>query len=110
MAMAWNNLSQSTSLVKHDQKGQSMVEYIMLMAVIVVIAVSIFQGRRFQSLFGEQGSFAVFYKRELEYSYRHALRGNGATPETVDYNTPHDSYVSGGTTRFFGARESYPTR
>lgn len=92
------------SINKIKQSGQSTVEYILLFAVVAVLANFVFQSEQFRSLFGDEGRFANVFKRQMEYSYRHGLEGS--TPFTTpNYrNADHDSYKG----RFFGAIEPYP--
>lgn len=90
-----------------DEKGQTSVEYILLIAVIVVIATSVFKSSGFQQLFGAEGLFAKTYREEVEYSYRHTLGGRKAFSEPNYSGSNHDSYKGGGQTRFFGAVEKY---
>jgi hypothetical protein len=90
-----------------NQLGQSTVEYILLLAVISFVTTSLFNSSMFKDYFGEDGTFVTTYKYELEYSYRHGVRGRKKT--VVNYASPnHDSYKSGGNTRFFGALLPYP--
>lgn len=91
-----------------DQKGQSSVEYILLFAMIAIIATTLFNSEPFQKMFGSNGIFAKTYKEEIEFSYHHA---HGGRKEFVkpNYNSPnHSSYIGPGGTRFFGANDAYP--
>ncbi len=91
------------------QKGQSTVEYIMLFAMVAILVTSVFKSDSFQKIFGKQGTFAKTYKEEIEFSYRHALRGRQQFSQP-NYSSSHMSYTNGGTTRFFGARDAYPAQ
>lgn len=90
--------------------GQSTVEYILLISVIASLVFTIMKSEGFQNIFGEEGTFSEQFRKETEFSYRHGLGGKAFLPETIDYNTRHDTYlpVGGGNTRFFGAKEGYP--
>jgi Flp pilus assembly pilin Flp len=105
MDAGWMEHKKNTFL--NNQKGQSAVEYILLIAVIAALINTVFTSDAFKRIFGDEGTFAKVYKQELEYSYRHALRGK---KEFVipDYKEPHDSYFDGSATRFFSAKEPYP--
>ena len=86
------------------ETGQSTVEYILLFAVMASISTLVFQSNQFDNLFGDEGQFAEVYKRETEYSYRHAL-GSRKVFETPNYKArKHDSYNG----RFFGSKDAYP--
>ena len=90
-----------------NERGQTAVEYILLIAVVTFLVASVINSRFFQSIFGREGRLASMIKNEMEYSYRHAIRGRRpfASP---DYRGMHDSYQRGRETRFFGAKEKYP--
>ena len=90
-----------------NQKGQSSVEYILLFAVVVVLATTVFKSEAFIKLFGQDGLFAKTYREEIEFSYRHTLGGRKAFT-TPNYDSPHSSYQGGSGTRFFGAKDAYP--
>lgn len=95
-------------ILKKSQSGQTTVEYILLFAVAIIAANTVFQSDAFQKIFGKNGKFSKTFRAEMEYSYRHSLRGRKEYQQPV-YNGSHDSYVwQGKTTRFFGAKEAYP--
>jgi hypothetical protein len=80
----------------------------MLFAMVAILVTSVFKSDSFQKIFGKQGTFAKTYKEEIEFSYRHALRGRKEFTQP-NYNSIHQSYnKSPGTTRFFGAQRAYP--
>lgn len=90
-----------------NQKGQSLVEYMLVILVSVSIAYSILNSDLVRDYFGENGTLATNFKLELEYSYRHAVRGRKKTNK--NYNAPtHESYKTNGDTRFFGPLQRYP--
>lgn len=85
------------------QKGQSLVEYILLTAIVSVLVSVVFKSQKFQEIFGENGRFSNTFRRQMEYSYRHALEGNREF-RTPNYQSgDHDSYRG----RFFGAADPY---
>jgi hypothetical protein len=89
-------------------RGQSTVEYILLLAVIVFVVNAVFQSNLFKDFFGTNGKFAKSFRAETEFSYRHTLRGREFY-STPNYNGTHKSYIhQGATTRFFGAMDAYP--
>mgnify|MGYP001394408638 FL=1 len=91
-----------------DQSGQTLVEYILLLAVVVSLTTFVFKSDYWQSYFGPDGRFDSVFRARIEYSYRHALGGNDfySQPNYGDRN--HDSYYGNGNTRFFRPREAYP--
>lgn len=93
-----------------DQRGQSMVEYILLLAVVISLAGVVFKTDFWQSYFGPDGKFDQVFRARIEYSYRHSLEGSEfyAPPNYGSKN--HDSYYKGGSTRFFRPTQAYPAR
>lgn len=97
-----------------DQQGQTVVEYILLLAVAMSLVVTFYRSQTFQSLFGEQGSMGLLYKWEGEWGYRHAFtkgKTQGETNQPYSSAELHPSYynASAGETRFFGPSDPYPT-
>ena len=94
-----------------SQRGQTVVEYILLLAVSASLIVTFYRSSAFQRFFGSQGQLGKVHKLESEWGYRHAL-ASGRVPET---NQPkasaseHPSYynASKNASRFFGASDAY---
>ena len=85
-----------------DKRGQTTVEYIILLAAIMLIVSSIFNSDAFRGIVGEQGLLGQGYKKSFEKSYRFA------TSRAQDYGTNysdnrHPSYndLRERSTRFF---------
>ena len=93
-------------LKKED--GQSSVEYLMLMAVAIFLVTTVIRSDYFQEFFGEEGQFSTAFRQEIEFGYRNALHGREFFREPNYRGDIHPSYVNGGTTRFFGAKDQYP--
>lgn len=96
----------------NKQSGQTVVEYILLLAVSISLVLTFYRSDAFRRLFGSQGSVGAAIREENEWGYRHAylLRRNIGT-EPVQYSGPdHPSYYDSneGETRFFGPRAFYP--
>ncbi|MBL6989289.1 MAG: hypothetical protein ISR65_05910 [Bacteriovoracaceae bacterium] len=87
--------------------GQSLVEYIMLLAMLGVISLAVIKSAPFQKFMGEDGELFAKYRAFMEYSYRHGLGGSG--PSNINLNTgKHDTFMKNNQTRFFGNDEAYP--
>ena len=95
-----------------SQKGQTMVEYILLLAVAVSIVVTFYNSEMFKKLFGEQGELAAKIRHDSEFSYRHGYtRGNtGDVSRTNRDGSIHPTYYneSQSGSRFFSAKDPYP--
>jgi hypothetical protein len=98
-----------------SEKGQTMVEYILLLAVAVSLVTTVYRSQAFRKLFGEQGEIGKKMKTQNEFAYRHAFYTTGAANATVS-DVPrnnkdisvHPSYKEPGAgTRFFGPKEPY---
>lgn len=100
--------AQVLRLNRLDQRGQSMVEYILLLAVVISLAGVVFKSDFWLSYFGPEGKFDQVFRARMEYSYRHSLEGDAfyAPPNYQTKN--HDSYFYGGSTRFFIPTDPYP--
>lgn len=106
--MAMHRLVFKKQFLKHSESGQTTVEYILLLAVVLVASMTVFKSDAFQRIFGKNGKFSKTFRSEMEYSYRHSLRGRKVFTQPT-YGGQHESYIWRGTsTRFFGAKEVYP--
>ncbi len=97
-----------------NNKGQSLVEYILLLVVIAFIAVGIFKGTSIGEMFGKNSKFFKYAKHQLEYTYRHGNNYTGGIEGIEDnsnYQTFHHTYTKeSGESRFFGPIEEYGGR
>ena len=90
--------------LNNSQKGQTVLEYIFLLIVVVFILTHFFSSSKFQQLFGEQGQVFEAYRTQMEYAYR-----NGLPSGPVGNAQIHPTYSPNmGQTRFFGAKGAYP--
>jgi len=96
-----------------NQQGQTMVEYILLLAVAVSLVMTFYNSEAFRRLFGTQGTFGVQLKATSQFAYRHAYLPKPEEAVDVDRNhkegASHPSYldVKNGGTRFFGPKDPY---
>lgn len=94
-----------------NQKGQTVVEYILLLAVSVSLVITFLNSEFVKKMFGTEGQIGKFIKSESEFGYRHAfLRNKGADiPRENRDGSIHPSYFqNNGDTHFFGAKLPYP--
>jgi hypothetical protein len=102
-------------LVATSEHGQTLVEYILLLAVAVSLVTTVYNSQAFRKLFGEQGAIGQKMKTQNEFAYRHAFYTSGASNTTIPDIPPnnkdisiHPSYKEPGEgTRFFGPKEPY---
>jgi hypothetical protein len=89
-----------------NQKGQSTVEYVLLLGMVLMIVIGIFKSDAFNRIFGENSAVFEEYRKIMEHNYRHAFYGNLATPRTngARKSRPHESYINVDQTRFFSPR------
>ncbi len=98
-------------MVVKNQQGQTVVEYILLLAVAMSLIVTFYRSATFQRFFGTQGELGRLYKLDSEWGYRHASMTGRAT----ELNEPkasaeqHASYYNEakGKSHFFGASDPY---
>jgi Flp pilus assembly pilin Flp len=95
--------------VKSEQ-GQTMVEYILLLAVAVGLVYTLMNSALFKRIFGDKGSFGGALKASSEFNYRHGAP-IGSLPDVPRENREpnmHPTYSDGTESRFFGPKEKYP--
>lgn len=94
-----------------DQKGQTVVEYILLLVVAMSLVLTFYKSQTFRKLFGSQGQLGKVYKKESEFGYRHAYikdsKSEANTPKASAEQHPSYYNADKGETHFFGARDSY---
>ena len=104
--MVWIQFS-VLNLLKND-KGQSVIEYVLLMAVIMSLAFGVFNSRYFKDFFDSDGSFFTVLATRIEHTYRNSLY---VKENDLNYNSPHPSFYNsetGGESRFFLSKDAYP--
>ena len=113
MDVVWMAKLQNPVLLK-NKKGQSVVEYILLLAVISSIGYAFYNNRSFKDFIrGDVGLFANLRKR-MEYSYRYGREMDASVDHdqamNFKYNTNrHDTYFNAktGSSHFFSGLEVY---
>jgi hypothetical protein len=114
MDVVWMGQFFKNKIVRNMQ-GQSVVEYILLLAVISALGANIYRSKRFKDLLaGKQGLFATM-KIGMAYSYLYGreYQGNSTFDPTVpfDYSSKnHDTYFNTqkSSTHFFINSDPYP--
>ncbi len=101
------------SLVRKDS-GQSVVEYVLLLAVLTFIASMIIRSPLFKQWMGQDSLLFVEMRRQMVYSYCNPMPARPDSVETCehDYSTVLESYrAAAGSdegTRFFIPADEYP--
>jgi hypothetical protein len=98
-----------------NQTGQSLVEYILLLAVITSLGYTFYNNKRFKDFIrGNDGMFATM-KKGISYSYRYGVEYNSEIDidekMNYEYQTKnHDTYYNAkkGESHFFVADKEYP--
>lgn len=99
-------------VVVKNERGQTVVEYILLLAVAMSLVVTFYRSATFQRFFGTQGELGRLYKLDGEWGYRHASMSG----RTTESNQPkasaedHASYYNAekSQTHFFAPTDPYP--
>lgn len=94
-------------------QGQSAVEYLLLLSVVVSLGLTVFKSDVFKKMFGENSGMFESLRKRMEYNYRYTQdTEKGKTEDNFSsYSSPsHDSYVSanGTETHFFSPKQKYP--
>lgn len=94
-----------------NPRGQSTVEYILLLAVVVSLIYAVINSARFKEIMGEGGTLGESMRRESEWNYRFAKPRNGSSFSWSGTNSSeHPSYWNNerGATHFIGPKDPYP--
>lgn len=92
-----------------NEKGQSTIEYILLIVVVVSVASALFNSAAFKRFVGEDSEFMQKAYKEMSYAYRHGRMGT--TEEDVsNYTRDHETFFNKeeGRSRFFAPTSQYP--
>lgn len=91
-------------MIKNDD-GQSMVEYIMLLGVVLILVLTVLKNEKFKAIMGPDSEVLDGMRKSMVYSYRHGRPG----PPIADPNdeNSNDSYSGGSDSRFFVNNEPY---
>lgn len=91
-----------------DSRGQSVVEYLLLLFVIVGLSTAIIRSEGFQTIMGEDSFFFQKLKQKQEYSFRHTHFTD--IVDDTSYTGEHHSYINptSNVSRFFAPAEEYP--
>lgn len=97
----------------NSEKGQTLVEYILLIVVALSLALTFYNSEIFKRLFGPQGELGKKIKHQNEFSYRHAYfptDNDVDPPKDTREGATHPSYynMQSNETRFFGPKDKYP--
>lgn len=93
-----------------NTKGQSIVEYIMLLAVVMSLSMAVIKSDQFQLYMGPKSPFFAALRNYFSYTYRHgqAPPPNKAERDDSGYSAIHGTYFDGSQTKFFTPADAYP--
>jgi hypothetical protein len=97
--------------VLKNNAGQSLVEYIFLLAVVSALTFTVLRSAKFQQVFQGNSGFFATIRQGMVYSYRYGLQFKEADGANMafDYtSTAHDTYTKNGNSRFFASNGKYP--
>lgn len=94
-----------TKLLLLNENGQSAVEYILMLVVVVGLSFSVIKSRAFQDFLGSESPFFTAMILRIEYSYRHGREGDSNNLGYTNHDTFYDP--NGNKSRFFSAKEPY---
>jgi Flp pilus assembly pilin Flp len=93
-----------------NEKGQSAVEYILLLAVLAALTFSVLRSPLFKDLLGPNSSFFRALAGRVQFSYRHGFEGSSAEGDSFNYSDPkHKTYWNDeeNISRFFLNSQAY---
>jgi hypothetical protein len=113
MDVVWMAKSEVTNFLKNS-KGQSLVEYVLLLVVLSSLGYSIYNTKRFKDFIaGDQGFFLTM-RKGIAYSYRYGreYKNDIDFEEKMEFNyqsNKHDTYFNAdqNNSRFFTGTEEY---
>ena len=89
-----------------NERGQTTVEYVLLMGVIFTLILTIMNTQAYDNMFGQNSIVFQQLKSKVEFSYRHAFFSQGN--QAVNYANTHPSFDNQVESRFFQPAEEYP--
>ena len=79
MALVWMDKQGEARMVLRDKSGQAIVEYLLLMVVVIILANTFFRSSAFTDNMGQNSSFFLTLRDELEFSYRFGSEYNASS-------------------------------
>ena len=91
------------------EEGQSMVEYLLLITVVVSLAMAIFKSDLYVKFMGANSPYFITMKNYFEYTYRFGSEGTQINPTYNTYTDTNPLYIDdvGSQSRFFLPSEEY---
>lgn len=102
-------MASSLALALKAQRGQTLVEYLLLLFLVIGATFLLLRSPFFKQ-FTAQGEWVEQLMASIQFSYRHGLPGKVIETYPANYNEAnHRSFVSEqNETRFFGPADEYP--
>lgn len=98
-------------IIIDSDKGQSTVEYILLLAVVMSLVYLVVNSERFKDLIGDDGAFAIKMKNESEWNYRFGNQGKDGFTSLTYPNGTNPTYwnATDSSSHFVGPLKPYPS-
>ena len=99
------------SKVLKNQKGQSSVEYVLLLVIVVVFVNTVIGSDVFKNFFGGDSAFFQGLATGISRNYRYAsiVSEDETIGESPEFAHPSFAVDGGGSSRFFVLSEEYPS-
>ena len=94
-----------------SQKGQAVVEYMLLLSVVVVLAMLVFKSKLFSEMLGNNSPLFAAFRHIYEHGYNNAFPGSTSTilDNSARLERKHPSYYNEllNDTRFYFVNRPY---
>jgi len=100
------------SKVLKNEKGQSSVEYVLLLVIVVVFVNTVIGSDIFKNFFGGESAFFQGLATGISRNYRYStiVPESDVIGESPEFAHPSFAADGGGNSRFFVLAEEYPTQ
>lgn len=84
-----------------SNSGQSTIEYVLLLAVIMTFMTTIWNSQVYKDFMGEDSEFFIGIARKIELNYQYSVTVPVDTETSIPPPTNHPSFSTGSDSRFF---------
>lgn len=95
--------------VLKNNSGQSTIEYVLLLAVVVTFMTTIWNSKVYKDFLGEDSEFFNGIAKKIEHNYQYSVTVPIDTTTAIPPPTNHPSFSSGANSLFFTHNgDTYP--